>query len=469
MPAGHLEAVCAVAFSPDGKSLASVGDRYDSDLLLWNLAEAKLRPWTGATPYGCRSVAFAPDGKTVAAGGHDGFPLWDAATGKLHRSFHGHHTWVVSVAFDPSGKLLASAGGDDKTVRVCDPDTCKQLRVLEEHEKNLLRVEFVGDGKTLVAVDGHETYTLHLYDVASGYKRHQFDLGDHYITAVTSDGSTLVSGGLDGSLKVWDLPSGRLRLRWQASPDPIQAIAVSPDGRTFASAQCDGTVRLWEIATGRERGRLATDQERVYALCFAPDGRRLASGGLTTTVLVWDLAATVRGGTTLAGKPSSKLLKEQWDLLGGGDAALAYQALWALLEAPAEAVALVRKHLPPAASRAAWVQQRIANLANSSFQVREKAMRDLLNQADFALPALEKALGNKLDLETHRRVESLLQQMGTGPLPPEQRLAVRAVEALELIGTPAARELLESLAGGAPEARLTREAKASLQRWKAAR
>jgi WD40 repeat protein len=468
-PPGHVESVEAVAFAPDGKTLASVGERHDADLFVWDLATARPLPWTGDPPYGTESVAFAPDGKRVAAGAHDGFPLWDAATGKLLRSFHGHAHGVMSVAFHPSGKIVASAGSDN-TVRLCDPDTCKQLRVLGGHIGLLVHVEFVGDGKTLVAVTGDEEYTLHLWDVATGKKLHEFDLDNHRVTAVTPDGRTLVSGGLDGSLQVWDLPGGRSRLRWQASPDPILAVAVSPDGRTFASGESDGTVRLWEIATGRERGRLATDQGRVYALCFAPDGRQLATGGLTTTILVWDIAAAVHGGTAPAGKPSPKLLNELWSALGGSDAALAYQTLWALAEAPAEAVAVIRQHLSPAAApKAGWVQQRIADLASPSFQVRQKAMKDLLDQADFALPALEMALGEPLELETRRRVELLLKRLSMGPLTVEQRLAVRAVEALECIGTPAARDLLESLAGGAPEARLTQEARASLERWKGTR
>jgi WD40 repeat protein len=463
---GHLRAVTALAFAPDGKTLASVGGRHDGDLFLWDARMGKARPWAGEPPYGTESVAFSPDGKSVAAGGRDGFPLWEAATGKLLRSFHGHNHGATSVAFAPSGKLLASAG-DDKTVRLCDPDTCKQLHVLGELRLPPHHVEFVGAGKTLMAVEGEEEYRLHLWDVATGKKLLGLDLKDHPFTAVTPDGSTLVSGGEDGSAQVWDLWAGEVRLRWQAGQGPVAAVAMSPGGRTFATGHQDGSVRLWEIATGRERGRLVTDHGPVYALAFAPDGRRLATGGHSTTILVWDLGAAVHGGEALPGKPSPKVLNEWWNALGGDDAARAYQALWALAASPAEAAALVGRQLPPAAApKVGWLEERIAALADQSYQVRQQAMKDLLDQPDFALPALERAMSGKMELETRRRVELLLKQLHGGPLTATQRLAVRAVEVLELIGTPAARELLESLARGAPEAQLTREAQAVLKRWK---
>jgi hypothetical protein len=196
---------------------------------------------------------------------------------------------------------------------------------------------------------------------------------------------------------------------------------------------------------------------------FSPDGRKIFSGCQDTTVLVWDVT-----GRAAAGRPEDRRLspRELEDLradLAATDASRAHRALWTLTAAPGQAVALFRSRLRPVvAADPARVGQLLADLDSDAFAVRDRATRELQEMGEAALPALRKALTGRPPLDRRRRAERLLERL-TG-WSPEQLYALRAVEVLEQIGSPEARQLLEALAAGLPEARLTREAKASLQR-----
>jgi hypothetical protein len=153
-----------------------------------------------------------------------------------------------------------------------------------------------------------------------------------------------------------------------------------------------------------------------------------------------------------------------WSDLGSADATRAYRSIWALTAAPREAVAWMKAHLHATSHEdAALAERLVRDLDDKAFKVREKADQGLRELADIAVPALERSLADSPSLETRRRVEKLLNEIER-PDFSRVRQKLRAVEALERIGTAEARELLATLARGAPEARLTREAAGALRR-----
>jgi hypothetical protein len=226
-------------------------------------------------------------------------------------------------------------------------------------------------------------------------------------------------------------------------------------------------LQLWDLHRGRSLGDFGGYRGGVLALAFSPDGRQLVSGGAAETALLWDMARLVPAA------PNRVVLKaEQVEALGktlaSTDAAKAFQALQTLRDAPAEAVAWVKAHVPPAAAvPAERIRGLIADLDDQRFAVRQKAAQELENLGEAAEPALRRVLEGQPTLALRRQVEQLLDRAAT-TAPPQILQALRAVELLEWVDTAEARQVLEALARGVDGAPLTRAAKATLKRQREA-
>jgi RNA polymerase sigma factor (sigma-70 family) len=291
----QLEATSAgysVAFSPDGKILASA--REIGNIQLWDPTTGrKLRDVPGSGNGVPMALAFSPDGTLLASGGHDKLVrLIDVASGRELRQLSGHEGSVLAVAFAPDGKTLASASLD-KTVRLWDPATGEE-RARLTHKNLALRLAFFPDGKTLATMAEYEA--VRLWDVASAKELRALEVpksAGATNVAVSPDGRFVASGHRDGMVRIWDPTTGQELRHWRAHAFYyVSALAFAPDGKTLASGgHVDSSVRLWDPATGEERLPFGGPRNWIAGMHFTADGKSLELGSRDSAVRRWDWAA----------------------------------------------------------------------------------------------------------------------------------------------------------------------------------
>jgi WD40 repeat protein len=301
---------------------------------------------------GVRALAFHPDGKTLASGAADNtVKLWDLQTGTATATLKSHTDWVVSVAISPDGRTLAS-GSHDKTVRLWNVETGKEVTAPKTNSEWVLSVGFSRDGKSLIA--RRRKMGIVVWDLTTGNRSRatapqgQFTVvalspvglmtaweglgmtvppprpparwvdgivlwdltrceatnsihlpeGMSDFTAMTfsSDGTTLASAHSDGSIYLWDLAwpglmtKGKVTGPFKEHSDAIKSLAFSADCKMLAAGSRDNTITLWDLTRGELITTLKGHADYVESVVFSPDGKTLASGSWDNTIRLWSIS-----------------------------------------------------------------------------------------------------------------------------------------------------------------------------------
>jgi WD40 repeat protein len=461
--AGGAGAVVWLSFTPDGRHLLTLRN---GAVHLWQADGRQVRE----VAVGARVAALSPDGAVLASVNDAGLlTLAEVATGEVLRQLPGGResrnlSLSPAVAFTTDGRLVASAGYAND-IQVWEVRTGRAVRSLRGHGAGVYHLTFTPDGRELVSAGLDQS--VRFWDLATGKERRPPAHPPGWVRGLSPDGRLWVlsaeESGREGpvrSLRVCEAETGREVVRLAGVSTNLGTF--SPDGRSLAvqgnwlsSPESEDVIHLVELATGGVRARFRGHRGVLQALTFSADGRTLASGSWDTTALLWDLIGP-RDGT----KDPPAL----WQHLASEDAAVAWRAMGALVRAPGQSVPWLCQHLPTVrATDGRRAERLLRDLNDAEFSVREGAERELEKLGEAAAPALRQALRGQPSPEARRRVQGLLERLDPGRSSEALR-GLRAVEVLELVGTPAARRVLAELAGGIPEALRAQEARASLER-----
>jgi FOG: WD40 repeat len=301
---GHTDAIFGLAWSPDGRWLAS-SDRTGS-VQIWEAATGTVRLHFRTHRVCALSVAWSPDSHFLASGDTGGYIyIWQAQNGQIQQQYHEHTRFVRSIAWSPDGRWLAS-GGDygDSTLRIWEAASGKTLAVQRDQER-IFSVAWSPDGTQLASANFAQR--VELWNVATpqldcyretgpaiqlghvlSYRQHH---GPVYAVAWSPTGSEIVSAGQKAQAHVWDSTTGKDRLVYRQHQQAIKTLAWSPAGSAIATAGNDASVHVWSAQTGQRTSMLTGSSNAwIRALAWSPDGSSIAAAS-AHTITIWTSGA----------------------------------------------------------------------------------------------------------------------------------------------------------------------------------
>ncbi|MBH8564854.1 hypothetical protein I8748_22170 [Nostoc sp. CENA67] len=291
---GHEQEVNCVAFSPDGKFIASGSS--DSTVCLWNIIGNPTAQFLLGHEQEVNCLAFSPDGKFIVSGSIDGILcLWDLQGNLITQPWQGHEEGIIAVAFSSNGELIVSVSFDG-TVCLWDLQGNAITQPWRGHKEGLISVTFSPNsdgcanpsGVRIISVgfDG----TVCLWDlqgntIAQPWHKHEAKI---ICIAFSPDSKFIVSGTSDSTVRLWDIQGNPIGQPWRGHEGRVNSVAFSPDGKFIISGSCDRTIRLWDIEGNSITQPWRGHEGQVNSLAFSPDGKLIISGG-DKTVRLWEL------------------------------------------------------------------------------------------------------------------------------------------------------------------------------------
>ncbi len=282
---GHLSSVNAIAFSPDGHTIAS--GSADKTVKVWDLESVgALFTFSGHLSL-VDAVAFSPNGRLLASGSWDReIKLWHLQKGELSCSLCDHSGWIQSLAFSPDGQVLVS-GSADKTIKIWNLRSGQLQTTLSEHLGAVRTLAISPDGQILAS--GSADRTIKIWDLASGEMK--LTLEGH-LDAVDSlafspSGYILASGSADKTIKIWDLENNQLLWTLEGHGDIVQSVALDARGSMLLSGSRDRTLKIWHPGRGELLSTLTGHTSGITSVAISPDSFTLASGSQDKTIKIW--------------------------------------------------------------------------------------------------------------------------------------------------------------------------------------
>ncbi len=305
---GHAEKIEAIAYSPDGRYIATGSS--DRTIKIWEAATGReLRALnssnTGGITTQIKALAYSPDGRVLASSGNDGkLRLWDTASGQERAVINGHAKTVQALAFSPDGRWLASGGTEDQAVKIWEVATQRELHTLSGHRAWITALAFSPNGQTLVS--GDVTGVLKIWEASTGSRLHSLNAHKDRIRslAFSADGERLASGGNDAAVHIWQTRAGQLQKSLPPQAAPIVAVAFANNSQQLLLCANDHTIKRFDIATANEltnkeltKLTKAENLNRYQTAVFSPNSQGLAACDGTRDVVVRQTTAQATADT----------------------------------------------------------------------------------------------------------------------------------------------------------------------------
>lgn len=477
---GHRTPVDGITMSHDGTRIATASSR-ERKAFIWDAKTGKVGPSIHPrTDYYflLDSFTFTKDDQGLVLGG----TRWETATGKLQGFEKGPPdtstmNQLVRSFVSPDSTLQAQRTWTEVIVRDGRTDKVQHVVKVEDAKNGVLNhAIYSPDGKYLVTAimdnrvedKGPVPDSIVFWDAKTGEKKHSFRPKRLTIRRLlfSEDGQYLFASTHPGRIEVWHIDTGVLRqdieVPWDYREE-LTTFAIAPHGQLLAVQEQQDGIHLYEVTTGKLVHKLMGAYTRANSLAFSRDGRTLLSGHADGTALVWDVVDfKKRQGKDEFGENDWKALADQPNVAHG--------VVWELAANPKEALALLKAKLKPApVIDEATVKQLVKDLGDANFRKRENATVELLKLNVISAPILREALKAGPPLETQRRIEKLLAVVDTNIPPADVLRDMRAIQALETIGSDEALTLLTELTKGThlhPKTKAARLAIARLQVYK---
>jgi len=286
---GHQADFNDIRFSPDGRFLVTAN--VDHTARLWDVATGKTLRIFGGITTAVQCALFSPDGKFVLTTNRADTQIWSLQTSPGGMVFIGHNQPVRKASFSPDGKLVVTAS-NDHTARIWDATSGQTLMILNGHTAEVTDAVFSPDGKMVLTASADKT--ARLWDASTGQELRRFDgHTDEVEKGIFSpDGKTIVTASYDGTARVWETQTGKLIVIYsnQNSGQLIRA-AFSPDGKAVATTGQDHTARIWDPMTGKDLMVFKGHTDIVTGVAFSPDGKYLLTASWDETARLWDIAS----------------------------------------------------------------------------------------------------------------------------------------------------------------------------------
>ena len=307
----------SIAISPDSQLIAAGFDSYGptGSVILWDLSSGYQIRDIGGTLRQVRDIAFSPDGKMLASAELQ-IKIWNPLNGEQLLILSSHSEDIRSVVFTPDSKTLIS-GSSDSTIKIWNLSTGAEIRTLSGHSGKVMSVTLSQDGKTLASGSWGGDNTVKIWDLPTGEPMHTFpsntgEGGTRGVlsVAISPNGSFVASGDTSGDIQIWDLSTKELIHTFIGHRGPVDSIIITPDSKFLASASSDGTVRIWDLSSGQLLSSLE-GSSYMPSIAIGGGGKIIANTNRlsnTTVIQVFDLSAVI---STTQSKPVEDISQYQ--------------------------------------------------------------------------------------------------------------------------------------------------------------